>query len=479
MILLNNIYLETNAQGLPHAHILLWLEERFKCTMPNEIHDIISAELPSPVEDLDEYKVVSEYMLHEPCGKDAKYAPCTIKGKCSKHYPKVFLAEKVIDEDGYPIYHHRDNKVTAIKGKFTYDNQYVVPYNRYFLLKYHAHINVEWCNRPKAIKYLFKYLNKGPNRATIVIQENAVWRLFSFDIHYSYPTVMQLNYHFPDQNAVTLRDSENLSALLEMEGINITMFTEWFELNKRDTDARAFMYAEIPQHYMWHAQHKLWKPRKQKKCIGMIVYSSPAFGERYYLRMLLNVVRGARSFEELMTVNKKIYATFKEACFAYWLLNDGKEWTHAIADAKFWAMRTQLYPGLQLTDEQIRNYCLLEIRKLLNRHRRSLAEFQDLPRPNPGLLTNLDNRLIREALDFDVNKSKVEHEQLHSLLNPEQRLIYDKVIKYVHSESGQLYFIYGPGGTGKTFVYRTIIARLRSAQKIVLVVASSGMSFYT
>ncbi|GJT72999.1 putative ribonuclease H-like domain-containing protein, partial [Tanacetum coccineum] len=94
------------------------------------------------------------------------------------------------------------------------------------------------------------------------------------------------------------------------------------------------------------------------------------------------------------------------------------------------------YPALQLTDEQIRNYCLLEIQKLLNRDGRSLAEFQDLPRLNPRFLTNLENRLIREALDFDVNKSRAKHAQLHSLLNPEQRMVYDKVIESVYSESG-------------------------------------------
>ncbi|GKE26554.1 ATP-dependent DNA helicase PIF1-like protein [Tanacetum coccineum] len=58
---------------------------------------------------------------------------------------------------------------------------------------------------------------------------------------------------------------------------------------------------------------------------GRIVYSSTTSEERYYLRMLLNVVRGAKSFEELMTVNKQTYTTFKVACFAYGLLNDGKE----------------------------------------------------------------------------------------------------------------------------------------------------------
>ncbi|GJZ41551.1 ATP-dependent DNA helicase PIF1-like protein [Tanacetum coccineum] len=211
---------------------------------------------------------------------------------------------------------------------------------------------------------------------------------------------MQLNYHLPDQNAVTLRNSKDLLALLEREGINIKMSTDWFELNKRDTAARAFTYAEIPQHR-------------------------------------------AQSFEKLMKVNKQIYATFKAACFAYGLLSDDKEWTHVIAEApdycncgkktgllyqKIYCIKKGYftYPALQLSDEQIRNYCLLEIQKLLNRHGRSLAEFQDLPHPNPSLLTNLDNRLIREALNFDVNKSRAEHEKLHSLLNPEQHLVYDK-----------------------------------------------------
>ncbi|GJX39774.1 replication protein A 70 kDa DNA-binding subunit C-like protein [Tanacetum coccineum] len=73
-----------------------------------------------------------------------------------------------------------------------------------------------------------------------------------------------------------------------------------------------------------------------------IVYSSPAFGERYYLRMLLNVVRGVKGFEELMTVNKRLCETFKETCFAYGLLNDDKEWLHAIAEASLWALGPQL-----------------------------------------------------------------------------------------------------------------------------------------
>ncbi|GKC42571.1 ATP-dependent DNA helicase PIF1, partial [Tanacetum coccineum] len=539
--------IEFQKRGLPHAHILLWLEEHSKCKTPAEVDDIISAEIPFPDSDPDGYKVVTDYMLHGPCGKDARNAACTSDGKCSKHFPKPFLAETFLDEDGYPHYRRRDNKVTFKKGNFIYDNKHVVPHNRYLLLKYRAHINVEWCNRSKAIKYLFKYLNKGPDRATIVIEENvkngttvgtenvlevdeiknylncrflapceAVWRLFSFDIHYTYPSIMQLTFHLTNQNAITMRDSKRLPALLQREGIDVTMFTDLFELNKCDPDARTLTYADIPKHYVWHEQSKLWKKRKQRKCIGRIVYSSPASGERYYLRMLLNVVRGVFGFEELMTVNRRVCATFKEACFEYGLLHDDKEWSHAIAEASLWALGPQLrdifvtmlifcdvsrpqklweenwqtlsedilakkrklfnYPNLQLTNEQIRNYCLIEIKELLHKYGRSLSDFKDLPQPDPRLLTNMDNRLIREALDFDIKKSRAEHQHLHSLLNPEQRIIYDDVVQSVHNKKGNFYFVYGPGGTGKTFLYKTIISRLRSDRMIVLAVASSGIA---
>nr|GEW71559.1 ATP-dependent DNA helicase PIF1-like [Tanacetum cinerariifolium] len=52
--------LEFQKRGLPHAHILLWLEEHSKCRTPSEINDIISAELPSPTDDPTGYQVVIE-----------------------------------------------------------------------------------------------------------------------------------------------------------------------------------------------------------------------------------------------------------------------------------------------------------------------------------------------------------------------------------------------------------------------------------
>ncbi|XP_071694811.1 uncharacterized protein [Rutidosis leptorrhynchoides] len=276
-------FIEFKKRGLPHVHMLIWLTHEYKCKAPSDIDELISAEIPSQIEDPAGYKVVTEYMLHGPCGGNNMDAPCIIDRKCSKHFPKPYYAETTIDEDGYANYRCRNNGIKVIKGKATLDNSFIVPYNRFLLLKYNAHINVEWCNRSRAIKYLFKYLNKGPDRATIVIQENltrtgessvetiievdeiknyldccyispceAVWQMFSFDIHFSQPSVLKLSYHLPNHHTITLHDSESLPALLHRESIKETMFTQWSELNKRDLNAQKLTYAKIPTHYVWN-----------------------------------------------------------------------------------------------------------------------------------------------------------------------------------------------------------------------------------
>ncbi|XP_071698893.1 uncharacterized protein [Rutidosis leptorrhynchoides] len=166
--------IEFQKRGLPHVHMLIWLIPTHKCKTPSDIDDIISAEIPSQLNDPEGFRVVTEYMLHGPCGGTHMDAPCIIDRKCSKHFPKPYFAETTIDEEGYANYRRRNNGVRFKKNNTPLDNSFVVPYNRYLLLKYNAHINVEWCNRSRAIKYLFKYLNKGPDRATIVIQENMI-----------------------------------------------------------------------------------------------------------------------------------------------------------------------------------------------------------------------------------------------------------------------------------------------------------------
>nr|GEW55110.1 uncharacterized protein [Tanacetum cinerariifolium] len=83
-----------------------------------------------------------------------------------------------------------------------------------------------------------------------------VWRIFSFDIHHSYPSVMKLNFHLQNQQLVTLHDTDCLPALLQKEGIDVTMFTDWFDLNERNPPRRTLTYAQIPEHYVARKRKK-------------------------------------------------------------------------------------------------------------------------------------------------------------------------------------------------------------------------------
>lgn len=58
-----------------------------------------------------------------------------------------------------------------MKGNLRYDNGHVVPHNRFLVLKYFCHINVEICVSIRAVKYLFKYITKGHDRAEATIDD--------------------------------------------------------------------------------------------------------------------------------------------------------------------------------------------------------------------------------------------------------------------------------------------------------------------
>ncbi|KAG3112201.1 hypothetical protein PI124_g10794 [Phytophthora idaei] len=72
-------------------------------------------------------------------------------------------------ESGYPEHHRRNQGRTTLRKDVELDNRRVVPYNPYPCEKYNCHINVEICSTINAIKYTYKYVYKGPDRATLML----------------------------------------------------------------------------------------------------------------------------------------------------------------------------------------------------------------------------------------------------------------------------------------------------------------------
>jgi len=112
----------------------------------------------------------------------------------------------------------------------------------------------------------------------------------------------------------------------------------------------------------------------------------------------------------------------------------------------------------------------------LHQHEKSLTDFKPMPTSDLSIIKELGNSLLNQEFYYNINHEKEEHERNHILLNSDQKKTYDAVLNSIDNNLGQFFFLDGAGGTGKTFLYKTIISRLRSIKKVVLPVASSGIA---
>lgn len=76
--------------GLPHVHMLIWLDSESKKKLTSNVDKFVSAELPDPEKDPLGYAAVKAFMIHGPCRqKNPKCAcKCMKDFKCTKHFPK-------------------------------------------------------------------------------------------------------------------------------------------------------------------------------------------------------------------------------------------------------------------------------------------------------------------------------------------------------------------------------------------------------
>jgi hypothetical protein len=221
------------------------------------------------------------------------------------------------------------------------------------------------------------------------------------------------------------------------------------------------------------------------------------------------------SFDYLKNVSGVVHPTFQLACKTLGLLGDDKEWEDVFCEAmatatspqirnlfvsvvlfcdvadlevlfnKFWrSMYDDIItrfkssfamPNLKLFDDELKNYVLYELELLFNVAGTSLEKHK-LPMPDGRLLSEIKTKLLREELNYDIADLICQHSSAFPQLNQCQLNVYDCVIKSVLEKRKELIFVHGYGGTGKTFLWHTIINRLRSDGLIVLAVASSGIA---
>ncbi|GKB81529.1 DNA helicase [Tanacetum coccineum] len=121
-------------------------------------------------------------------------------------------------------------------------------------------------------------------------------------------------------------------------------------------------------------------------------------------------------------------------------------------------------PELHIDDSELEDYVLYEFEACLNHWSKLLTDF-GMRLPPEHLMAVLRNRLLKD--------------QVLPKLNDKQRYIFNLIVTACLNNQQQLVFVYGHGGTGKTFLWKAILYTLPSEGKIVLAVASSGIASLT
>lgn len=115
------------------------------------------------------------------------------------------------------------------------------------------------------------------------------------------------------------------------------MFLAWFECCIKYLEARELTYAQMPTRFVYDSKQKEWNPRKKGFAIGRLAPVSPSAGTLYYLRVLINKVKGPVCYEDIRNVNGVLHLSYEDACFDLGLLDDDKEYIEGLKECSFYS----------------------------------------------------------------------------------------------------------------------------------------------
>ena len=147
-------------------------------------------------------------------------------------------------------------------------------------------MSVEICSAVKTIKYLYKYVYKGHDRAIVQLTDNltnnnevkdeikqyldcryvaapeACWRISGFNMHGQQPSVQQLQIHLQNQQTVCFTGDDSIAEVAS-RGAPYTTLTAFIQANAMNIlgyggkPVREVLYYEFPEYFVdWKALEK-------------------------------------------------------------------------------------------------------------------------------------------------------------------------------------------------------------------------------
>nr|GEV98373.1 DNA helicase [Tanacetum cinerariifolium] len=328
-------------------------------------HQYVSPELPLEDVDPECYSIVSEFMMHGPCGLACPSASWT-----DRVIARISTNGTKVSEPGASTTNYRP-QVVVDEIKNYLDARYISPHE-------------------------------------------ACWRIFEFDIYYREPAVQILSVHLMNMQRVAFRDQDRLDSIVVDTHKKKTTLTEWRHYNEWNTDGRHLTYLDFPSEFVWYADGKYWRRRRvrTKSSIGRLTYVHPAAGDLFYQRMLLCHQKGCKSFPGIRTVNDVVYPTCQAACEALGLFENDREWEIRLEEAAIIATPAELRTLLA----HILTFCQV-----------SDPNF-GLRMPPERLMSVLKNKLLMEEKKYDRTLLAAHRDQLLPQLNDKHRHIFSLIM---------------------------------------------------
>ncbi|CAF3245184.1 unnamed protein product [Rotaria sp. Silwood2] len=223
--------------------------------------------------------------------------------------------------------------------------------------------------------------------------------------------------------------------------------------------------------------------------------------ERYHLPLLLLHTPGACNFDDLKTADGQVCQTFMEAAKRRGLLRDDTEYERCMPEAVIFQMpqqlRTRFYVILlycnptkhvdlwnsfeahmvedfmqHVDAETAEAMALYAIDAKLKEQGRSCSDF-GISSPT-SVSYSFESKIINKEEELQIGQEK------YAMLNQDQRSAADAILashrKQSTTTAGSCFFIDGPGGTGKTYLYNTLYYLFMGQGVHVMTVAWTGIA---
>ncbi|XP_024009495.1 uncharacterized protein LOC112084578 [Eutrema salsugineum] len=392
-------------------------------------------------------------------------------------FPKKYCDRTVVDNIGFPHYMRRQTDDFVEKNGIRLDNSWVVPYNKKLSLRYRAHINVKWCTQARSIKYLFKYIHKGPDRVLATIENNAKdigefanedgdeasevtkdeireyfecryvsackasWRILAFAIHYRSFPVEKLYFHLPGEQPFVYGDDDPVETVLNRRSVQSSMLLAFFEAcDKYPELSKNLTYAEFPIVFIYDRKEVEWRPRQK---IDKVLY--PTFKDACYALGLLD--DDTEYIEALKEASIWGSGSFLRKLFAVMLITDSilnpcgvwnETWQLLLDDIIYRRRRLENREDLTLSEDQLKNYTLDAIEIIMRSNGSSLAYFDGMPLPSDGYHNASINRLLFDERNYDKDEMSALHNKMLPGLTEEQMKVYSEIMEAVTLDQGQI-----------------------------------------